>query len=257
MYEEELKIAKSLALDAGTIMLEYFDSEQGLEHKPDTSDASEVTIADKKINSMVINELSKKFTYGVIGEEESNSEYGTGMKWFCDPIDGTRAFVIGVPTAMFSLGLVVDGEPVLGVLYDPFLEKMYWGIKGQGSYCNGVRLAVSKNPLKGQYVELSGSLEKLVESPETIKKLIDFGARPNAIYGGVYKTSLIARGRIAGYFDKYLNPHDIAAGQVVLEEAGGKVTGYDGNQLDYTKNFRGAVLSNGVVHEQLLECARA
>lgn len=254
MYEKELKVAQKIAKRAGKVMLEYFEGEQGLEHKLETPDATEVTIADKKINSMVIEELSKNFDDGIIGEEESTAEYGLGRKWICDPIDGTRAFVIGVPTAMFSLALVVDGSPVLGVAYDPFHEKLFWGIKGQGSYCNGAKLEVSHHPIKGQYVELSSSMDKLIERPDTIKKLIKLGAKPNSIYGAVFKSCLIAQGRIVGYFEKGVNPHDVAAVHVILQEAGGKITDYQGNDLDYSKYFKGAVLSNGIVHDDLLSC---
>lgn len=237
-------------------MLEYFEGEQGLEHKLDTPEATEVTIADKQINSMVIEELGKSLGDSVIGEEESNSEYGPGRKWLCDPIDGTRAFVIGVPTAMFSLALIIDGAPVLGVAYDPFHDKLFWAIKGQGSYCNGLRLSVSKDGIKGQYVELSSSLDKIIERPEPIRRLVALGAKPNSIYGAVFKSCLIAQGRIVGYFEKGVNPHDVAAVHVILEEAGGKVTGYKGEKLDYSKYFRGAVLSNGVVHADLLKCVQ-
>ncbi|HEX5797251.1 MAG TPA: inositol monophosphatase [Candidatus Saccharimonadales bacterium] len=254
MYQQELKVAKLIAEKAGKIMLEYFDGEQELEHKPDPAEASEVTIADKKINSLVIAELSKHFDDGVIGEEESTSEYGPGRKWFCDPIDGTKAFVIGVPTAMFSLGLVVDGSPVLGVAYDPFLDRLYWGIKGQGSYCNEEKLAASKHGVNGHYVVVSSAMEKAVKKPHLIENLSAAGAKIDAVYGAVFKSCLVAHGRVVGYFEEDINAHDIAAVQVVVEEAGGRVTAYDGKELDYTKPFKGAVISNGTAHAALLKC---
>lgn len=252
-FEKELKVAKEIAFKAGDIMLEYFDAEQGLEHKTDINTASEVTIADKKINRLVIEEFSKYFNDGIIGEEESTSNYGPGRKWICDPIDGTKAFVIGVPTAMFSLGLVVDGVPVLGVMYDPFLGKLYWGIKGQGSYCNDNRLTVSNDKLSGSYV-LVADIEKIAKKPAIVTALQSIGAKPETVYGAVYKSSLVAQGRVCGYIEKEIQPHDIAAAHIVVEEAGGKVTGYDGKPLDYSKHFRGAVISNTTTHQELLDC---
>ncbi|MBU6501056.1 MAG: hypothetical protein KGJ89_02930 [Patescibacteria group bacterium] len=110
-YTKELFAAKDIAKEAGVIMRKYFDEDQHIEIKKDNT---QVTIADKLINSLVIQRLAKAFpSDGVIGEEESTAEYGGGRKWFCDPIDGTAAYIWGVPTAMFSLGLVLDGRPVI------------------------------------------------------------------------------------------------------------------------------------------------
>lgn len=250
-YEKELKIAKEVALKAGEIMLEYFEGNQQLRHK---DDGTPLTIADTKINSMVIEELIKHFDYGIIGEEESTSEYGGGYKWLCDPIDGTLAFAVGSPTATFSLGLVKDGIPILGVVYDPFLNKLYWGIKKHGSFCNGNKLKVSDSPLKGHYVEVTSSAKQHARNPELIENLVKAGAKPDTIYGAVYKSCLVARGRVIGFLEKSVNPHDMAAVHVIVEEAGGKVTGYDGKPLDYSKPFKGAIASNKVVHADILKC---
>lgn len=251
MHETELKVAKAIAKKAGDIMLEYFEGDQGLDHK---DDGSVVTIADKKINSMVIQELAKNFDDGIIGEEESTAEYGPGRKWICDPIDGTKAFVIGVPTSTFSLALVIDGTPALGVVYDPFLDRLYWGIKNHGSYCNGKRLEVSGNDLDRHYVGVSSDNAGLVESADVIKRLLKTGAKLDTTHGAVYKSCLVAHGRTVGYMEPWVNPHDVAAIHLLVEEAGGKVTGYNGEELDYSKHFRGVLVSNGKVHERLLSC---
>lgn len=251
MFESELKVAEDIARQAGEIMLEYFDAEQYLDHK---DDGTVVTIADKKINSLVIKELSRHFEDGVIGEEESTSEYGMGRKWICDPIDGTKAFVLGVPTSMFSLALAVDGKPVLGVVYDPYLNRLYHGIKGKGSYCNGLKLSVSDNEINGHYVGVSSDNAGLVENAGIIKRLLKAGAKLDTTHGAVCKSCLVAQGRTVAYIEKRVNPHDIAAVHVLVEEAGGKVTGYDGKELDYSKHFKGAIISNGKVHQDILDC---
>lgn len=251
MYQTELQVAKDIAHKAGEIMLEYFDADQGLDHK---DDGSVVTIADKAINRMVIEEITKKFDDGIIGEEESTADYGPGRKWICDPIDGTKAFVIGVPTSTFSLALVVDGLPALGVVYDPFLDRLYWAIKGQGSYCNGKKLQVSENPLKGHYVGVSSDNAGLVEGVDVIKRLLKTGAKLDTTHGAVYKSCLVAHGRTVGYMEPRVNPHDVAAIHILVEEAGGKVTGYKGEKLDYSKRFKGVIVSNKTVHDGLLSC---
>ena len=250
-FQKELDVAVQIAKQAGEIMLQYFDNDQNVKRKLDDT---LVTVADTTINSLVIELLTKEFPDdGVIGEEESNTEYGLGRKWFCDPIDGTNAFVWGIPTAMFSLGLVVDGQPQVGVAYDPFLDKMYTSIKGHGSYCNGKILAVSTDALRDGFVAITGNIKRIYGGLQSVKNLMSENIKPVAFSGAVYKSVLIARGRLVGYLEELVNAHDMAAVQLIVEEAGGKITGIDGGKLDYSKPFRGAVVSNGLVHDELVE----
>ena len=249
-YQEELRIGKEIAAKAGAIMLHYFDIDQRVEKK---SDNTVVTIADKSINRMVIEELSKAFPKdGIIGEEESTSAYGLGRKWFCDPIDGTAGYTWGTPTAMFSLALVIDGIPVLGLAYDPFLKRLYESVRGNGSYCNGERIQVSQKDLTNGIVAVSGSV-KLIPKLPYLDSLLKAGSRLATFSGAVYKSCLVAKGKIVAYVEHGLNPHDLAAVQVIVEEAGGKVTGLKGEELDYSQPFEGGIVSNGKVHDTLVK----
>lgn len=248
---EEMKAAVEVARMAGDIMREHFDNDQRTEYK---SDGSPVTIADKKINSMVIKEMSSRFmAYGIIGEEESNSDYGMGTKWFCDPIDGTLAYTWGVPTSMFSLALVIDGKAKLGVTYDPYQNKMYTAIDGQGSFCNGKKIHVSDTELEQGIVATTADTKRISKGVNYIQKLGSANTHLATFSGAVYKAMHVANGRFVGYIEEMLNAHDIAAAQVIVEEAGGKVTGIDGQPLDFSKPLKGAVVSNGKVHEDLLK----
>lgn len=249
-YSRELEIAKTLASEAGKIMLQYFDGDQQIEIK---DDGSPVTIGDKQINTFVIARLKEAFPDdGIVGEEESTDNYGMGRKWLCDPIDGTRAYTWGLPSAMFSLALVVDGRPQVGVAYDPFLDRLYTGIVGQGSYCNGQKLAVSDSAMPGATIAVTGNLQNIINEPDYIKAITDTGAGLASFDGGVYKSTLVARGRLPGYIGKGSGPYDIAAAEVIVVEAGGKVTGLDGKQLDYAKDFQGVLVTNGIIHDQLV-----
>src|SRR3989344_4462989 len=228
-FKKELDTAVSIAKEAGQIMLKYFDGEQEIEKKEDNS---MVTIADKLINSLVIKRLTVEFPDdGVIGEEESNTEYGMGRKWLCDPIDGTRAYIWGTPTCMFSLALAVDGKPVVGVAYDPFLDRMYTGIIGEKSFCNNKVISVSNKDLQ---------------------KFIDDKIALASFSGAVYKALLVAKGKFVGYVEGGIGAHDMAAADVILKGAGGKITLLEGKNLDYSKPFKGVIVSNSVVHEELV-----
>jgi fructose-1,6-bisphosphatase/inositol monophosphatase family enzyme len=247
---KELQVAKDIALEAGAIMLEYFDGDQQVELK---ADRSQVTIADKKVNSMVIQRLKEAFPEdGVIGEEESNTEFGMGRKWFCDPIDGTAGYVWGIPTSMFSLALVVDGVPVLGVAYDPYMKKMYTGIKGEKSLCNGVPISVSSLDLTSGIFAVSGSVKSLPKT-KYFQRMIDNKVRMATFSGAVYKCCLIGRGKFVGYVEDGVGPHDVAAVQCIVEGAGGKITALDGAPLSYLKPFKGAIVTNGVIHDEVLK----
>jgi fructose-1,6-bisphosphatase/inositol monophosphatase family enzyme len=249
-YAKELAEAKRIATAAGEIILQYFDGEQDLQRKDDDSP---VTKADILVNELVISELERSFPEdGIIGEEKSTTEYGLGRKWLCDPIDGTVGFVWGTPTAMFSLALVVDGKPVVGVVYDTFLKRMYEGVVGQGSFCNGVQLKVSDKELAGGHVAITASVTK-IRNLTYVAELQKAGAHLPIFSGAVYKSSLVAKGKFEGYIEAGVGAHDMAAVQVIVEEAGGKITGQDGKELDYSKPFKGAIVSNGTVHQKLVE----
>lgn len=249
-YKKELEIAKNIAREAGIIILQYFDADQKIEIKADNS---QVTIADKLINSLVIERLSASFPDdGVIGEEESNTEYGMGRKWFCDPIDGTAGYIWGTPTAMFSLALVVDGKPVMSVAYDSFLDRMYTGIIGEKSLCNDKIISVSNLDFKSGILAISSCVESL-PSTKYFKRMIDDNRNLACFSGAVYKSCLVAKGKFIGYVENGVNAHDMAAVQVILEGAGGKISSIDGQELDYSKPFKGAIVSNKVVHDEIIK----
>jgi myo-inositol-1(or 4)-monophosphatase len=253
-YKDELEVAMSIAREAGPIILKYFDIDQEIEIK---DDKSLVTIADKLINTMVIDRLRTAFPEdGIIGEEESTAEYGMGRKWFCDPIDGTAGYVWGIPTAMFSLALVIDSVPVLGVVFDPFLNKMYTGVRGEKSFCNDTMIHVSDKNFETGIVAVSGGIRHLVETNFYNNLRTKTKTRLATFSGAVYKSCLVAKGKFIGYSETGINAHDVAAIHVIVENAGGKITALDGSPLDYSKPFKGAIISNGVVHNELIELCK-
>jgi myo-inositol-1(or 4)-monophosphatase len=250
-FRQELQVATKLAKQAGEVILAHFDGDQQRQIKPD---GTPVTIADTAINALAMQTLTKAFPdYGMVGEEGSTADISQERLWFCDPIDGTKAYTWGLPTAMFSLGLIVGNEPVLGVAYDPFLDRMYTGIRGQGSFCNGKRLHVNKEDLSTGIVAVMSSIaEAATNTPKIIKELIAEHVQLASFSGAVYKGTLVARGRAVAYVEGWTYPHDVAALHTIILEAGGKISATDGSPLDYRAGFRGAVISNGTVHDQIV-----
>lgn len=249
-WQKELEVATNIAYGAGVIMRQYFDGGQEQEWK---ADGTPVTIADTAINRLVIERLREVFPEdGVVGEEESTAEYGMGRRWLCDPIDGTKAYTWGVATAMFSLGLVIDGVPVVGVAYNPFIDTLYVASKDGGAYCNGQRVRVSSLNLREGTLAITATLSKLRAEKGFFDNLTLQNIRTASFSGAVCKSVLVASGRFVGYVEEMVGPYDMAAVHIIVEEAGGKVTNLQGEPLRYTTSFRGAIVSNGVVHDDLV-----
>ena len=139
MNNEYLKFAKQIAYKAGEIMLKYFETDNGATYK---CDKTIVTLADKEINKYLIEKVKERFPeHSVDGEENSfgKSKY----VWVCDPIDGTAMYARNIPVATFSLALVIDGIPEIGVIYDPFLNHLYSAQKGKGAYKDEEKISVN------------------------------------------------------------------------------------------------------------------
>ena len=257
MYDHELQVAKRIALKAGEIMRQYFEADQERLIK---SDGTPLTIADTKIHQLVATEIALAFPEDIlVSEEGKNQDYGMGRRWLCDPIDGTKAFTWGVPTAMFSLGLVVDGVPTVGVAYEPMLDKIYWAVKDQPAYCNDQVIKVNQQDLAEGILATISSPYRLRRQSSYIDAILDYPQRIDlaTFSGAVAKSVRVADGRFVGYIEELVNNYDIAAVQVIVESAGGKITDMQGRQLDYSKAFRGCIVSNGTVHEELVELCRS
>ena len=249
--EEYLNFAKAIGFFAGEIMLKYFFEENGSKYK---SDRTIVTKADTEINRMLIEKIKEKYPdHAVDGEEE---QFGKSKYvWVCDPVDGTSMYACHIPVAVFSLALVVDGESVLGVVYDPFTKSMYTAIKGTGAYCNNKKIEVNKNALTtlGSRFHCDMHPQNDFDTDNIICNLRKF-VKVNDIGSIVRASCCIATGDYVGAIftgTKHKNC-DVAAAKVIVEEAGGKVTDLYGNEQRYDGDVNGALLTNGVVHDDVM-----
>lgn len=250
-YEKELAFAKDMARQAGEIMRRYYRIDQQVEIK---KDLSPITIADTEINDLLIKHVQEVFSGdGVIGEEASWQPERERV-WVCDPIDGTHAYIIRVPTSIFSLALVIDGAPVVAVAYNPWTDEIYTAVAGEGAYRNGSPIHVSSKSW-GEGTNVTGtrgrSFEKIKEALKDVP-----GVHVNTILGGVFKGCLVAEGAVEVWFFEHSGAHDVAAMKLIVEEAGGKVTDLDGNEQRYDKPVNGAIMSNGKAHQELIDIVK-
>lgn len=247
-----LQFATAIAQDAGAIMRQYFGhARDSVQTK---SNNTPVTEADIKINQLLIDRVQQQFPdHGVLGEEASvNAD--RSQVWVCDPIDGTAGFILGAPTAMFSLAFVVDGKPQVAVMYEPLLNKMFTAVKGQGALLNGQPTHVSATPqIHHASVGVTASVGQIFARKPFFDALLKHEAFISTIPGNVFKASLVAQGLMDAFIFPGQGAHDIAAEKLIIEEAGGKVTSLEGEEQRYDRPIRGAVVSNGsAIHDTLV-----
>jgi histidinol-phosphatase len=251
-YDEALEFAKKLAIEARNIALKYYKTDLVFETK---SDASPVTVADKQVNQLVVSGVQEHFPEdGVLGEEQSWHEERSRL-WVCDPIDGTIAFSMGEPAFMFSLALVENGKPIVAVTCDLANGDLFWATKGGGSFLNDKPVKVSSRQLKSAWLAFPTNLKWLYSYQSKYQALASASYQTNIIHGGVFKGMLVAQGLAdAVIYPDSTNAWDMAAVKLIVDEAGGKMTNIAGQEHRYDENLTGGIIiSNGVVHEPILE----
>ena len=254
-FTQELAFAKEIASDAGHIMLRYFGTNMSIDHK---SDGSPITIADRKINGLVIQAVQKRFPdHAVIGEEMSSGVPHPWLTWVCDPIDGTLPYSLGIPINVFALAAVdSSGNPVVAVVYDPYRQRMYWAVKHHGAHVNDQKLRVNAtNNLQDGIIGCSGR-----HSP--VLKVADFKAeltlqcnRLLALHSAIYEAMLVASGQFAASVVVGSACYDAACAKLIIEEAGGRVSDVFGQTQRYDCPTSGAIISNGALHDKLVALA--
>lgn len=253
--KEYQEFAEMLAKKAGDIMREYFTVGVKYEMK---SDNTPVTMADLKINDLVINEISEKFPdHSIQGEEGNRIVDKSEYVWVCDPIDGTKPFMLGIPIATFSLALVKDGEVIVGVVYDPFCNRLFSASKGNGSYLNGTKISVSKTEkLENSFGEQEIYRPGKYNIEAMVSELFSKNIRMMQLCAIIYPSALVAAGQIDFTLFPHITAHDVASIKIIVEEAGGKVTDMYGNEQRYDRPVNGAIISNGLLHDELVELSK-
>lgn len=253
--QTHLQFAQDLARKAGEIMRRHLQIGIAAQAK---SDGSPVTIADTEIDNLVVEAVKSAYPgHAVLSEEGDISPTPTEYTWVCDPLDGTQPYTFGVPVSMFSLALVKNGTPILGVMYDPYEDRMYHAIKGEGAYLNGEKITVNDQAtLANNHVALPGSIEEPLDSGGLLHEAIKRQIKTFTFVCVTAEAALVATGQIVANVYGHSSPWDIAAIKIIVEEAGGKVTNLSGNEQRYDQPIKGAIVSNGHVHDELVSMVK-
>ena len=218
-----------------------------------------VTEMDARAEALVIERLRQHFPDDAILAEESGARAGrSGRRWIIDPLDGTTNYAHGLPIFAVSIGLEAAGQLVLGVVYDPNHDELFVAERGDGAVLNGVPLAVSTTATLDAALLTTGFPYDVRENPRNnLAEYAAFSLRARGVRrmgSAVIYLAYLAAGRIDGYWELRLGAWDVAAGALLVEEAGGRITDLDGGPLDLAKPA--VVASNGLIHDQMLAVLR-
>jgi 3'(2'), 5'-bisphosphate nucleotidase len=270
MLQRELETAVHLAREAGNKVLEYYALEIIAEEKLGIDNFAEpVTAADRASSRIIVDGLKTAFPDDfVLSEEEADApgkRIDTSRVWITDPIDGTWGFIKKDGDFAIQIGLAIDGEPAVGVVYLPVHRRMYFGSSGNGSFVvedDGPRVALRTSETI-DFSEMDVAVSRNHRSPKISRIISDFGLRREIQRGSVgLKVGLVAEAVCDLYI--HLSPRtkfwDTCGPQVILEEAGGRLTDLFGESIRYgiadVQNHGGIVAANGAAHAAIIEKLR-
>jgi myo-inositol-1(or 4)-monophosphatase len=256
---ELVGIAESVAREAGALLREFYRRGVATEYK---GDVDLVTEADRASEALIVDRLSKALPeHGIYGEEGTRQALESEFRWYIDPLDGTTNFAHGFPAFCVILGCehrakglaaTEDGEMVAGVIYDPLRDEMFSAERGGGARLNGNPIHVSgTKKLQDSLVATGFPSQKRHRSPN-IHFYQEFTLRSHGVRrAGAAGLDLayVASGRLEGFWEFNLNPWDTSAGYLLVEEAGGRITHFDGGK--FTLDSREVLATNGWIHEEM------
>lgn len=262
---EFLPIAESIAREAGALLRDFYHRGVRTEYK---GDVDLVTEADRASEALIGTRLRAAFPdYGIYGEEGTRQSLDSEYRWYVDPLDGTTNFAHGFPAFCVILGCErrrpglapdEDGEMVAGVIYDPLRDEMFSAARGKGATLatgNGKKVEpihVSPAKLLQESLIATGFPSKKRHHSPNVHFYQEFTLRSHGVRragSAGLDLAYVACGRLDGYWEFQLNPWDTSAGYLLVEEAGGRITHFDGSK--FTLDSREIFASNGLIHNEM------
>ena len=263
-YESELRIAIELAREAGAAILGYYDRPLKIEQKSDSGDTEPVTQADKAANEIIVRRLQREFPGdGILAEEsiDTSRRLSKERVWMIDPMDGTTGFIDGNGDFAVQIGLAEYGQPVMGVVYQPITGVLYRAVQGGGCWIERPEFDVERASVsdRSDMTKMRLAASRSHRSPRMDTVVRAFGLKEEVRRGSVgIKVGLIIERQCDLYI--HLSPRtkqwDTCAPEIILHEAGGRLTDLFGQALTYNnadvQNRNGVVASNAVAHQSII-----
>ncbi|MEI7590244.1 MAG: inositol monophosphatase family protein, partial [Deltaproteobacteria bacterium] len=246
------EVALAVALKAGHFLKDTIKNVHTIEYK---GEIDIVTEADKMAEEIIVGSLQKNFPHhDILSEEVGSINRGSEFRWIIDPLDGTTNFAHAYPVFCVSIALEVAGDVVLGVIYNPMLDEMFFVRKGDGSFLNGKPILCSNEKELGKSLLATGFPYDIRSNQDNNLNYFSVMAkRARAIRragSAALDMAYLAMGRFDGFWELRLKAWDTAAGALLIREAGGMVTDLEGNE--FTLSSPHILASNGKIHEQML-----
>jgi myo-inositol-1(or 4)-monophosphatase len=250
MLNKIIEIAK----EAGQIVREGFGKTINIEFK--TNESNLVTQIDKASEKRIIDFIKKEFpTHCILAEESGETKNTSEYLWVIDPLDGTTNFAHGFPIFSVSIGVQKNGITIAGVVYDIMQDMVYSAETGSGAFSNSNRIYVNPNDKLQRALLVTGFPYNIAENPENAFErfiaLTKASRGMRRLGSAAIDFCYVARGVFDGFWEVYLHPWDICAGKLILEEAGGIVTGFRGEAIDIFSNK--ILATNKRIHDQMVE----
>ena len=247
-----LETAKAAALEAGRIQLKYY-GKLSLSEISQKSKNDFVTKVDKLCEKTIIRRILKKYPSHSIHAEESGVTQGDGTRWIIDPLDGTSNYIHQFPMFSVSIGVTHRDRLVAGIVYDPLHREMFTAVRDGGAFLNGRRFRVSKTKKLAISMMSTGipfrARKRFAQYFRSLKTISLASAGMRRGGSAALDLAYVACGRFDGFWEINLSPWDVAAGALLIQEAGGKISDLWGSQ-NFLKN--GDILaSNGHIHNEL------
>jgi myo-inositol-1(or 4)-monophosphatase len=252
------EVAVALAREAGAVLREGY----GVTHQPEHKGRFDlVTAYDRRAERLILDGLTRRFPGHAVLAEESGAHASAGapVRWIVDPLDGTTNFAHNYPCFCVSIAAEVDGEVVAGAVFDPVRDELFAAARGLGATLNGVRLRVSDIARLEDALLVTGFPYDVREHPENVLPAFEaFLMRAQGVRrdgSAALNLCYVGAGRFDGLWEAGLSPWDIAAGALVVREAGGRISDYAG--ASHLMDGRPILASNGHVHAEMLEILAA
>ncbi|MEO8026100.1 MAG: inositol monophosphatase family protein [Bryobacteraceae bacterium] len=246
-----LETSIEIAHEAGSLLADFFERRVAFQLK---GEYDLVTEADRASEKLIVERLTAHFpSHGIVAEEGGGHESPSDYRWYVDPLDGTTNFAHGFPVFNVTLGLEKAGEMVCGVIYDPTRKELFTAERGSGAFLNGRRIHVSKASTIDESLVATGFPSRKRHQNVNVHFYYQLAMMSHGVRragSAAIDLAYVASGRLDAFWEFGLNPWDMAAGVLMVAEAGGRVTDMNGGPA----SLRGAHLlaDNGLLHEPLL-----
>lgn len=243
------------AVEAGAkVMQEYFQKEFKISNKEGINNL--VTEADHASERAIFEIIKEDYPdHFILSEEAGEMATGSNFKWIVDPIDGTVNFAHGIPICCVSIGIEQDGEIIMGAVYNPFMKEFYFAQKGFGATLNDGIIKVSEETEVAKACLVTGFPYTYLDQPngplDVFSRLIRKGVPVRRLGSAAMDLCWVAAGRFDGFYEHKLQAWDSAAGFLIVEEAGGRVSDFTGGK--YSPYQHRIVATNGKIHDELLK----